>query len=234
MTSTLSLGQNSTSSGSRSRTPLFIGIGVVVILVIGLVTWFGMKQSVLSEGNQQESDLSASYADGANYLSNCVVKTHQVANVAAANSAAFDQTIKDAIAGSGAFHTNAASSSTGLMPILVQAYPQLQGQTDLYKKVADVIVGCQDDFRNKQSVVLSHVVTFNKWRTGSWKVRTFGSSFPNDNLTINLPGVNLTGMPALRKMEQPIVDASTSQAYQTGQQSTDGPFNGGASPSSNG
>jgi hypothetical protein len=203
--------------------------GAVVVVLIFAIVWWAIGNSVTNTGNQKESDLVAAYNDGANYLSNCVIKTNQVANVAQANAAAFDKVIKDAIAGSGAFHVDTAQTKGGLVPILVQAYPQLQGQTDLYNKVADTIIGCQDDFRSKQSTVLDQVRSFNRWRTGSWTVRHFGSDFPNDNLVINLPGVQpLTGKAALLKMGQPIIDATTSGSYQTGQQSTQGPFPNGS------
>jgi len=205
--------------------------GAALLVVIFLIVWWAIGNHVTNVGNQKEADLVAAYNDGAHYLSNCVVKTNQAANVAQGNAAAFDKVIKDAIAGNGAFHTDTAKTSTGLFPLLVQAYPNLNGQTDLYKKVADIIVGCQDDFRAKQSAVLDQVRSFNRWRTGSWTVRHFGSDFPNDNLVINLPGVQpLTGKAALLKMGQPIIDATTSGSYQTGQQSTQGPFPG-SSPS---
>lgn len=199
-----------------------------IVLVLGL-SWYITKQSVISAGNSKEATLSASYADGANYLSNCVVKTHQAANVAEANADAFDKVIKDAIAGSGgAEHVDLGTTAgrNAFLPILVQAYPDLKGQTDLFDKVVNVIVGCQDDFRNKQSVVQDQVRAFNTWRTGSWKVRTFGGgSFPNDNLVVDIPGVDsVTGQAALKKIRQPIVDAVTSDTYQTGQQSNDDPF----------
>lgn len=220
------------SASSTLRNPLvLIGVGILAFLIVFSLVWYGIGQSVQSSGNKQQATLSANYSDGANYLSNCVVKTNQAANVAQANADAFDKVIKDAIAGSGAFHTNTANSAGGLVPILVQAYPDLKGQTDLYNKVANIIVGCQDDFRNKQSVVLDNVRTFNSWLGGSWKVRHFGSSFPNNRLTINISGLGtLRGQQALDKISQPIVDASTSQAYNSGQQSTNGPFST-ASPS---
>lgn len=206
---------------------LIVGV-VCVVLFVG-IWWYATKQGVISHGNTIEAELSSSYGDGANYLSNCVVKTHQAANVATANAAAFDKVIKDAIAGTGdAQHVNlnSATGKSAFLPILVQAYPDLKGQTDLFNKVVNVIVGCQDDFRNKQSVVQDKVRAFNTWRTGSWKVRTFGgNSFPNDNLVIEIPGVHsVTGKAALSKMRQPIVDSVTSTSYQTGQQSADNPF----------
>jgi hypothetical protein len=204
-------------------------VGGVILLVLILTFTVFVPQGVTSEGNKQESTLNAVYTDGANYLSNCVVKTEQAANVASANAAAFDKVIKDAVAGTvGASHVdlNTQAGRSALLPILVQAYPDMKGQTDLFNKVVTVIVGCQDDYRNKQSVVLDNVRIFNSWRTGSWKVRTFGgSSFPNNNLRVTIPGVPVvSGQAALDKMSAPLVEASTSGAYNSGVITPQNPF----------
>jgi hypothetical protein len=210
---------------------LLVGGGIVagVAVVIAALT-FGVfiPQGVQSEGNQLEAELSANYQDGANVLSNCVVKTKQSVGAAKANSEAFDKVIKDAIAGNGAAQHvdfNNPASRNGLFPVWVQAYPDFKGQTALFEKAMTVINGCQDDFRNKQSAVQDGVRQFNSWRTGSWKVRTFGGdNFPNENLYVTLPGLNLTGKAAFKKISAPIVDADTSGAYQSGEQQSNDPF----------
>jgi hypothetical protein len=214
---------------------LIIGGAIVVIVLIcggmGVATYTGN----ITKGNTMQNDLTATYADAANYMSNCIVKTNQAANVAQANADAFDKVIKDAIAGNGKagqFNLNTQQGQAGFFPLLVQAYPQLQGQTDLFKKVLTIIVGCQDDFRNKQSVVLDHVRTFNNWRQSFWTSLFGGGNFPNDNLVINLPGVPMaTGQAALLKMGQPIIATDASDAYKNGTYTPSNPFPGGNSSS---
>lgn len=209
------------------------GVLVVILLCCGGI---GISQYTgnISTGNAKQNDLTATYADAANYMSNCIVKTNQAANVAKANADAFDQVIKDAIAGNGKagqFNLNTPQGQAGFMPLLVQAYPQLEGQTDLFKKVLAVIVGCQDDFRNKQSVVLDHVRSFNTWRQNFWTSLLGGSSFPNDNLVINLPGVPMvTGQAALLKMGQPIIATDAADAYKNGTYAPTNPFPGNTAP----
>jgi hypothetical protein len=205
-----------------------IGVVVAALLLLVLTFTVFIPQSVTSQGNTREAKMNADYADGANFLSNCVVKTKQAANAANANAEAFDRVIKDAVAGSGtAAHVdmNTPASRNSLFPIWVQAYPDLKGQTDLFNKAMDVIVGCQDDYKNKQSVILDGVRRFDTWQGGSWKVRTFGgNNFPNERLFINLPGLTLTGPAALAKMRSPIVDSDTANAYVTGEQDASNPF----------
>jgi hypothetical protein len=205
-----------------SRNTLIAIVGVTAVLLAGLIP-FITNNNVTNAGNKKEASLSAVYNDGAVKLSNCVVKTNQIANVAGENAKRFDKVIEDAVAGNGAF--KGVTGSAGFVPILTQTYPDLKGQTDLYRRVADTIAGCQDDFRSAQSTVQDQVRSFNSWRTGSWTSRTFGGEFPNDNLSVNIPGVPvLHGQAALDKISQPIVDGVTSSTYQSGQQNIQGPF----------
>jgi hypothetical protein len=217
---------STTSSSSSNRNPIIYGIaGVAGVIVLVLVLTFTVfiPQGVKSQGNQKEASLSASYANGATYLSNCVVKTKQSANVANAQTAALDKVLKDAVAGR--YGTGNTMDKAKLFSAIVEAYPETNGLSKTFQDVLATITGCQDDFRNYQTVVQDKVRDFNAWRTGSWKVRTFGGSgFPNENLYVRLPGVSLTAADAYEKISQPIVDATTTSAYQSGEQQLDNPF----------
>lgn len=192
-------------------------VGGVVVLVL-LIIYIVHRVNISSEGASRESDLSTQYNKGAITLSQCVQTVNKMANVASANADAFDKVIKDAVAGNGAFHTNASKSVGGLVPILVQSYPDLAGQTELYNKVANQIVQCEGDFRSAQTFVQDNVRTFNSWRNNGWN-QMFGSgNFPDENLYVDIPGAGprLHGQDALDKIEQPIVDTVTSKSYGTG------------------
>ncbi len=209
--------------GNFSRkTMIIVGsiVAAVVLMCICGGIGVGTYTGNISDGNAKEAALSGTYSNGANYLSKCMVSSRQAASVATANAAAFDQVIKDAVAGhgqAGQLNLHTPTGQAGLFPLLVQAYPDLKGQTDLFNKVLTVVVSCLDDFRSAQSAVLDLVRDFNSWRTGFWTSRLGGSSFPNENLYIAIPGVErVTGEAALRKMEQPIADAVTSDAYKSG------------------
>jgi len=197
-----------------------IGAGLVVLfLIIG----FMIHQSVISKGNQLESELSSDYADGANYLSNCVNKTKQAANVANAQTAALDKILQDAVAGR--YGTGAEINDKALLGAIVEAYPDLSGLSNTFQDVLATITGCQDDFRDKQSDIQDGVRKFNSWRTGSWTVRTFGGgSFPNDNLYIAIGDEELTGQEALNKIRKPIVDSGVLQDYSDGTTDVEDPF----------
>lgn len=213
-------------SMSRTQQRVMWGLvagGAIVALIVVLIFAVFIPQSVTSEGNQMEAKLGATYANGANYLSACVVKTEQSVGLVNANTDALDKILKDAIAGR--YDTESQAGSAKLFSAIVEAYPNLSGLDATFQNVLATINGCRDDYKNMQSVVLDNVREFNAWRTGSWRVRTFGGSdFPNDNLIINLPGLHLTGSAALAKMSAPIVDAGTSGAYDTGLLTGGDPF----------
>lgn len=197
-----------------------IGAGLVVLfLIIG----FMIHQSVISSGNKQESTLSGDYADGANYLSNCVIKTKQAANVAIAQTDALDKILSDAVAGR--YGTGATFDGGAMISAIVEAYPDTSGISKSFQDAMAIITGCQDDFRKMQSKILDDVRSFRSWKTGSWTVRTFGGGgFPNDNLYISVGDLDLTGQEALNKMSKPIVETSVLQDYADGTTDTENPF----------
>lgn len=221
----------SSSSSPNNRRNIYIAIAAVVALValvVVLTFTVFIPQSVKSNGNKKEADLSASYANGAVYLSKCVVKTKQAADVATAQTAALDKVLKDAVAGRYGIGGNNMDKGK-LFSAIVEAYPNVNGLSKTFDHVMTVIVGCQDDFGNYQSVVQDKVRDFNSWRTGSWLTRSYAADFPNENMYVRLPGVNLVGAAAYDKIQQPIVDATTSSTYKTGEQSLDDPFGSSSS-----
>lgn len=213
-------------SGFKFTPPLIIGLVVAgAVVLILLITLVFIPQPIISQGKQLESGMSANYADGANYLSNCVVKTKRAAQVTTAQTAAVDKVLKDAV--SGRYGSGNTMDKAKLFSSIVENYPEAAVATlnKTFQDMLAIVTGCQDDFRNKQSTILDGVRQFNSWRTGSWSVRTFGgSNFPDTDLYITLPGINLTGRAAMVKMSTPIVDGDTVGAYQNGVQDTTDPF----------
>lgn len=203
-------------------------VGVVLFVCCGAGIAALQIPGNTSTGNDKEATLSSVYSDGANYFSSCIVQTNQAANVATANADAFDKVIKDAMGGTGEagqFNLSTPSGQAGFFPLLVKAYPAMEGQTDLYKKVLDVMVSCQTEFSKKQSNILDRVRDFNKWRTNFWTSKLGGGSFPNENLYIGVSGVpRSTGMAALTTMESPIVTSDTANAYKSGTYTPTNPF----------
>lgn len=214
-----------TTKLSASSMKIIVAAAAVVALLLAAAILFFTNQSVINEGNKKQADVSASYSNAAVYLSNCVVKTKQTAGLLKSQTAGIDQIITNGVAAR--YGEGNTMDSAKLFSAIQEAYPDKSAEalSKTYNSALQIITGCQDDFANKQTVVLDKVRMFDSWLNGSTKVRYFGGSgFPNENLRVSLPGLNLTGLAALDKIRMPIVDNETSETYQTGEQSLDDPF----------
>ena len=219
----------STTQIPRKTLPwVIIGAIVLVIAIIGIwvfVTW----QNVISDGNKKQAALNAAYSDGANYLSSCLVKTQQAANVAGAEADALSEVFADAISARNYGSEGGALDEGALFSAVVEAYPDTTGLQETFQQVVAVIVGCRDDYAAKQTVVLNQTRAFEGWLGGSWEVRTFGGDFPNEKLTVTIGDRDVTGAAALAIMKDPIVDNSTLDAYENGSFEIEDPFQDEAS-----
>lgn len=202
---------------------IIAGVITLVVLIIG-VTIFATWQGVIDEGNRREATLSARYADGANYLSNCVVKSAQSADVAVAQADKLNEILANAVSGR---YDNASSTAVDngkLFSAIVEAYPDLSGLDKTFQLVVSTINGCRDDFKTAQSRILDSVKDFDAWRTGSFTTRMFATGFPDHNLYVTVAGQNAHGQDALDKMRVPIIDTVTEAIYKDGTFEVTDPF----------
>lgn len=210
---------DSTTSDRKSHRAWWIGGGVAagaLALVAGLTFGVFIPQGVVSDGNQQEATLNASFNGEVVALHTCTAKTARAAQVTKGQTDAVDKVLKDAVAGR--YGTGNNLDQGKLFSAMHEAYPDLGGLNKSFQDAMAIMVGCQDDFAASQGVVQARLADFAKWRTGSWTVRTFGGNdFPNDNLVVNIAGMDrLTGQQALDLMSRPIADADTANAIKTG------------------
>jgi hypothetical protein len=207
------------TTGTR-RTWIIAGsaVGFLVLLLLALTFTVFIPQGVTSDGNKQEANLNAWYADAVADLHNCTAKTARAAQVTKGQTEAVNKVLKDAVAGR--YGTGNNLDEGKLFSAIHEAYPEqsVAGLNKSFQDAMAIMTGCQDDFTAAQKVVQSKVADFKSWRTGSWTVRTFGgNNFPNDNLEINLAGMDhLTGTRALTLMSRPIVDTDTVNAVKEG------------------
>jgi hypothetical protein len=197
-------------------------VAFVLIITIWVVsTWIG----VINEGNKWEAQLSAQYANGANVLSQCVVQTEQAADAVGVERDALIEILSAAVSGRYNSESSASVDNGKLFSAIVEAYPDTTGIDQNFGEVIAIIKGCRDNYANQQARVLGLTDEFNAWRTGTLRVRMFGGSFPNDNLYIQLPnGTRITGLGALERMEAPVIDEETLDAYINGVFETENPF----------
>jgi hypothetical protein len=218
------LHQDEPSSRKRLGLPrsvwiaLCTGLAVVTVLAVLTLTVF-IPQSVTSAGNQQEATLNSWYNQAVTALHNCTIKTARAAKVIGTQTEAVDKVLKDAVAGR--YGTQGNNLDQGKMfSALKEAYPDgaLAGLNKSFQDVLAVMLGCQDDFTSSQNQVQKRIATFDAWRTGSWRARSFGGGkFPNNNLRVNIAGVpQVSGQAAFDLMSRPIIDSDTSSAVNNG------------------
>lgn len=170
--------------------------------------------SVTNDGNQKEAELSAVFSDAQNYLSDCVIRSAQAADVATANSRSVAGILEGTIKARGPQEEK--TSQGALFSALQEQYPDTGKVSEVYQNVMVIVSGCRTDFRDKQTAVLARVSDYNKWRNGSWSVRTFGSEFPSENLVATVGDKEYTGAAALKKMRRVVQSENSLNSYETG------------------
>lgn len=189
---------------------------LVIILIFGGWLW-SKQQGLVSDRNSLEARLTAEYPDAQNYLSDCLVRTNQIAQVAQAKSAAFDKVMSDAIKGRYGDNLKPAlpGQSNALISALKEAYPDVSSAVSAYNDVIATVNGCRVDFRDKQSKLLDELRSYKAWRGQFWQ-RQFGMETPSGNLEARIGTNTWHGRAAEDKMFAIVLTSGAKNAYNTG------------------
>jgi hypothetical protein len=188
------------------------GVFVVIALLCHLVFF---PQSVLSDGNRQETGMNTAATAAFGEMHTCEVNTARVAQVAGAQTDAVDRVLKDAI--SGRYGTGAGLDQNKVFSLLQEAYPDLGKLNDTFANAMAVMTGCQSNFLAKENYMNKLANEFVAWQTGSWFSRTYGGDqFPNDNLKIVIGTTVHTGADALQIMQRTVLSSDNVNAIETG------------------
>ena len=203
----------------------FKWFGVVgAVLLLGLL-YFVISNSVTNDGNKKQQDLITYYNDTTNILSDCLVKTKQSVGATKAQTDALDKVITDAVKGRYSGNTSAKPGGGSLFSAIAEAYPDTSGLSKSFQDVMIIINGCRTDFRDSQAILQRGVTQFNQWRTGSFKVRTFGGKkYPNEDLEITVASKSVTGKAALKQMRTLVVVEDAQSGRDTGKIDNTDPF----------
>jgi hypothetical protein len=151
----------------KNAKPL-IALGVVVVLI--LIVWLGIAQyrrSVNNEGYGLQRDVVTAEQQMEISLSKCLDTGRTAAQVATQEF----QQIKDVLTSIvSARYVDANGNSTvaagtlgggSFVSALSEQYPQID--TSTWKKLMDVVVGCRQDFADKQDQLQTLASNFDKW-----------------------------------------------------------------------
>lgn len=195
---------------------------VVVLVLLGYVI---VHNEVISEGNQKQQTLIADYKATEVVLSDCEVKTRQAVGVAQAESGALNEYVDGAVQGRYTLGSSARPGSGSLFSAILEAYPETAGLAKAYETVQIIITGCRTHFADAQEQLQKQLALFESWRTGSWKVRTFGgSNYPNDALEIKVGNEILTGKDAIHQMREVIATGETKEERASNEIQNENPF----------
>lgn len=202
---------------------LFVGVGVVIL---GLITFFVVNNSVTNKGNKLQNGLNSQYNDNINYLSDCIVRVQGTANIAQAQTEKVGDILIEVV--KGRYDNELAAATPGNSPALISAivedYPDMAPFTKVFETSINVLNGCRTDYRDMQTKMQQRINSFEDWRTGSFTVRTFGKEFPSNGLRAKKGDSVLRGEEALEQMFQVVVVKDANEAYETGELDAPDPF----------
>lgn len=203
-------------------TAIGVGGALALALIIGMWAFF-TNISVTNEGNKQESGLNSQYLDNQNYLSDCIVKIRETSNVTGALADKFEAVMVEAVKGR---YDGREANPGQMFSAVIEQYPDLKPLENAFNNVFTVVTGCRSDYRGKQTQLLDKLDKYTQWRTGSWKVRTFGGEdeFPSNNLVARVGSNSWRGMDAMDKMYQIVQVKDSVTAYETGELKPEEPF----------
>lgn len=208
-------------------------ITLAATLVFGSIWAIATNNDVTNSGFTAESGLNGEYLDAQNYLSDCIVKIKETANVAKAQADRFEEAMVETMKGKFGGVTddkNASSASPAigggkLFSAIVEAYPDLSGLNAAFERVYNTIIDCRTDFRSKQSKLIDRLQTYDAWRTGTWKVRFFGDGeFPSQNLVARIGTDVKRGLDAHDRMWTIVLTKEAKDAYKKGELEPIDPF----------
>lgn len=190
-------------------------VTVVLVAVVGLII-FLTDNSVTNDGNRREAGLNAQYLDNQNILSDCTLKIREMANVSKAQSDAFMKAMEDTV--KGRYDGREADDPGKMFSVIVEDYPELDGLTKAYERVHDTIMSCRTDYTKIQTKLLDMLREYEVWRTGTLKVRMFGSGqFPSQNLVAQIGSDrSRKGQEALDQMHTIVTVEDAREATESG------------------
>ena len=188
-----------------------LALGVVWALYANFVTG-------PNKGNKLQNGLNAQYNDNINYLSDCIGRVQGTANIATAQTERVGAVLTEVV--KGRYDNQLVAALPGNAPAFVSAlvedYPDMRPFTKLFEDAVVVLNGCRTDYRDKQTLLLERINTFDNWRNATTLGRLFGGEYPTDGLRAEKGNTVLEGQAAFEQMNRIVKVAPAKEAYETG------------------
>jgi hypothetical protein len=199
---------------------------LLIVVTIGLCTLFAGGISlyvyfngVRNELVRQETGLNAQYQDNQNELANFEVSFYEQTGLANLKSEKIDKIISDAVKGryEGKDGQPVERGQGGaFFSAMVEAYPDLRGQLDVYDKIISFVAFVREAYKSKQSKFLDMIRVYENYRQTGWVRSFFVERIGYPALRAQIGQKVLRGVDALSQMELIVTTEATNQAYESG------------------
>lgn len=205
----------------KGTVPVLLIIAVVVLggLFFGGVSFYSYANRVRNELVRQETGLNAQYQDNQNELGNYEVAFYEQTGLANLKSEKMNKIISDAVKGryEGKDGQPLERGQGGaFFSAMVEAYPDLRGQLDVYDKIISFVAAGREAFKAKQSKQLDMIRAYENYRQTGWVRNWFIERIGYPALRAQIGQRVVRGADALAQMELIVTTEATNQSYESG------------------
>lgn len=196
-----------------------IQIGIAVAVVLFLIIIFASFNGVQKDMVKREAALSGQYVDNQNELSSYVSKITEMLGVAENATEAQRTVLEDAIKGRYEGTTGANPTGGEFFSAIVEAYPDLSANQELYGKVQDAVSAGREAYKNKQTMLIDMLREYETWKNSGFVHSKMASMVgaPSDNLVARIGMQTNRGQDALDQMWVIVLAGQAKEAYETGE-----------------
>lgn len=204
----------------QNKTLIITGIIAAAVLAC-VLGFYGYYNGLNTERVDQETTLSASYQSNQVELDNYVKTIKEAVGIANVKSDKIDQILRDAVSGRYGDTKDGVRNGQGgaFMSAIVEAYPDIKGQLDIYDRIVDKVFVGREGFKAQQNSLLADIAKYEAW-THTGLVQSFiiknVVGCPTDLLEARV-GTNVKhGRAALDQMKLVVTSGSTNDAFNSG------------------
>ncbi len=202
-----------------------ISLAVVLILIVGVVA--GLAYYIFISLPNQElgyvTSLNAQYVMNQNDLSEFISGYDEQFGVYNTALGGLEDFVVDAVKGRYDVR-DAVGNPTGtidgglFISVIVEAYPDTTGITDLAQRLMDYIAAQRAEFKNNQDKLLDMLRVYDAWRQERPRCYflNMAGGNPSDRLVARIGGQTYTGQEALDKMWTIVLASDAKEAFETG------------------
>ncbi|OPZ90170.1 MAG: hypothetical protein BWY75_00843 [bacterium ADurb.Bin425] len=202
---------------------IITGVIIAAIAAVGF-SLYGFFNSLNSQRVQYETSLTASYQKNQTELDTYVKQIKEAVGIANLKSDKLDQVLRNAVSGRYG-DSNAAGNRQGqggaFFSAIVEAYPDIRGQLDLYDRIAERVFSGREAFKQKQNALLGEVQAYEVWMNDGLVQsimikRVIGA--PTDLLQARIGTKVLRGQAALDQIRLVVTSKGTNESFESGQE----------------